>query len=743
MDSRPALARLLLPWLAIAALWVTPVAAQNSSTLRPSIAALPIDQAITVDGELTEAAWAEAEVGKDFAAREPNDNRPAAERTEFSVLYTPSTLYFGIRAFDSKPEEIVAKEMQRDADLGRNDDAISIVLDTFHDQRNSVMFEINPNGARTDALVTDEGKLYNVEWDGVWAVGTRRNAQGWFAEVAIPFTSLRFNPGEDTWGLNVRRVVRRTNEESNWAAISREVNIRAVGRTYAAHLVSLAGDLTGIGDVKAARRLDVKPFVVGLVGEEPQREPKHDDELDAGLDVKWGVTRSLTLDLTYNTDFAQVEVDQQQVNITRFSLFFPEKREFFLENAGIFEFGPPSSGNPNQPPLMKAFFSRRIGIDQGQEVPLDWGGRLTGRVGNWNVGVLGVSTDQVDEEGRRFVPDELFGVFRLKRNLGERSSLGMIVTERDPSGSGFNRLYGLDLDYKPTTTSSFYLFGAGSENEHGSDESGSFGTGGVYTRSNLRASLDIVQAQKNFDPAMGFLQRRDFMHYKPAVRFEPRVNKWFIRSWTLDAELEYYERESIGDIESRRILLAPLSLRTKGDDRFRVAWVQDTEQLFEPFEIQPGIVIPPGLYNFDGLFIRGFSNSGRRFSFNGNINIGPFFDGDRESYFLTARVRGSKHIFGELTWNYNDVTLPQGDFETTVYGLRVDLSFNPDLRLNTFLQYNDAAELVGLNLRLNWIYKPGADLFLVYNENWDAPSFRARETFRRELILKYTYFWQP
>ena len=533
---RPVRVRLLLSGLAVAALWVAPLAGQNSSSPRPTIAALRIDQAISVDGELTEAAWAQAEVGTDFAAREPNDNRPAAERTEFSVLYTPSTLYFGIRAFDSKPEEIVAKEMQRDADSGGNDDAISIVLDTFHDQRNSMMFEINPNGARTDALVTDEGKLYNVEWDSVWAVGTRRNAQGWFAEVAIPFTSLRFNPGEDTWGLNVRRVVRRTNEESNWAPISREVNVRAVGRVYAAHTVSLAGDLTGIGDVKAARRLDVKPFVVGLVGEEPNSEPRHDDDVDVGLDVKWGVTRSLTLDLTYNTDFAQVEVDQQQVNITRFSLFFPEKREFFLENAGIFEFGPPGSGNPNQPPLMKAFFSRRIGIDQGQEVPLDYGGRLTGRVGNWNVGMLGVSTGQVDEEGRRAVPDETFGVLRLKRNLGERSSVGMIVTEREPSsGADFNRLYGLDLDYKPTTTSSFYLFGAESENDAGSDDSGSYGTGMVYTRSNLRASVDIVQAQENFNPGIGFLQRPDFMHYKPAVRFEPRVNKWFIRSWTLDA----------------------------------------------------------------------------------------------------------------------------------------------------------------------------------------------------------------
>ncbi len=728
--------------IALVSLFAVQLSAQNSSSPRPSLAALAIDRAISVDGELSEAAWAEAEVGGGFAAREPEDNRPAAEPTEFSVLYTPSTLYFGIRAYDSQPDAIVAKEMQRDADLGRRDDAISIVLDTFHDQRNSFQFEINPNGARTDALITDEGKGFNLEWDGVWAVATRRDSRGWFAEVAIPFSTLRFNPGDDTWGLNIRRVVRRTNEESNWAAIGRELYIRISTRLYGAHFVSLAGDLTGIGEVRPGRRLEVKPFVVGLVGEEPQSEPRHDDEVDAGLDVKWGVTRSLVLDLTYNTDFAQVEVDQQQVNITRFSLFFPEKREFFLENAGIFDFGSPQGGG-TRPPLMKAFFSRRIGLDQGQEVPIDYGGRLTGRVGAWNIGILGVSTDAVDDEGRSPLPDEQFGVVRLKRNLGERSSVGMIVTERDPSGAGFNRLVGLDLDYKPTTTSSLYLFGAESEGDEGSEDSGSFGSGFQFTARNMRGGVDIIQAQKNFDPGMGFLQRTDFVYYRPTVRFEPRVNRGFIRSWTLDADLEYFERESTGQIESRRLRLNPLGIRTKGDDRIRAAWSRETEQLFEPFEVRPGIVIPPGLYEFDSVYMRGGTNGGRRLSLSGSFNVGDFFDGERESSRITTVFRASKHLRSELEWNFNDVKLPQGDFRTNVYGLRLDLSFTPDLRLNTFAQYNDAAELVGLNVRLNWIYKPGADLFVVYNENWDAPTFSARETFRRELIVKYTYLWQP
>ena len=553
-----------------------------------------------------------------------------------------------------------------------------------------------------------------------------------------------FNPGDETWGLNVRRVVRRTNEESNWAAIGREVGPRPVSRLYAAHWVSLGGDLTGIAGVEPGRRLDVKPFVLGTVAEEPRatEEKRHDDG-DIGLDLKWGVTKSLVLDFTYNTDFAQVEVDEQQVNLTRFSLFFPEKREFFLENAGIFEFGPPSSGGGTRPPLMKVFFSRRIGLDQGQRVPIDWGARLTGRVGGWNLGVLAVSTDGVDEEGRRFVAEERHSVVRVKRNLGERSSVGVIFTERSPRGSESNRLFGLDLDYKPSPSSSFYVFGMGSDDQDENRDSGSFGAGFEYTRRNLRASVDVIEAQKDFQPGLGFLLRSDFVHYRPRIRYEPRVNRGVVRSWLLQADVEYFERESRGMVESRRVLLAPIGMRTTGDDRFRLAFVDDTEQLFVPFEIRPGIVIPPGLYRFDSIFLRGFSNRGRRVSWLGMINIGNFYGGERESVRLTTNLRLSRYLRSELVWNYNDVRLPQGDFTAKIYGVRVDVSFTPDLRLNTFAQYNDAAELVGLNVRFNWIYKPGADLFVVYNQNWDAPTFSARQTARREVIIKYTYLWQP
>ena len=619
------------------------------------------------------------------------------------------------------------------------------MLDTFHDQRNSVTFEVNRLGARTDSLITDEGKDQNIEWNGVWRAAARTTAQGWQAEVAIPFSTLRFDPAQNVWGLNVRRVVRRTNEESYWAPIGREIGPRAVSRMYAAHWVSLAGDLAGISGVKPGRRLDVKPFVLASVAEEPRAQTGGTvDDVDGGIDLKWGLTKSLTLDLTYNTDFAQVEVDQQQVNLTRFSLFFPEKREFFLENAGhLRQFGPPSPGGGNRPPLMKTFFSRRIGLDRGEEVPIDVGARLTGRAGAWNLGLLTVGTEAVAAGNRPGAAAAQHSVFRLKRDLGERSSVGMIYTELDPRRGGRNQLYGVDLDYKPNRQSRFYLFGAASEDEGRSGDTGALGAGWAYTTRTVRANVDLTEAQRDFNPGSGFLLRRDFRRYHPTVRWEPRVNRGFVRSLVVEAELDYFERESLGRVESRKLLLAPIGMRTTGDDRFRLAFVNDVEQLFEPFEIRPGIVIPAGLYEFDSIFLRGFSNQGRRLAWRGNINVGEFFGGDRRSYVLSSFVRLSRHLLTEFQWNYNDITLPQGDFTATIYTVRLDAAFSPDLRLNTLAQYNDAAQLAGVNIRFNWIYKPGANLFVVYNHNWDAPAFSARETARRELIVKFNYLWQP
>jgi hypothetical protein len=744
LTDRPVVARGLTGALLLGCFALSP-AAQSEERPRPAITALAISEPIVVDGVMEESDWGRAEVGGDFITREPEDKLPASERTEFSVLYTPSTLYFGIRAYDSNPAAIIAKEMERDAPLGQNDDSIAIVLDTFADQRNCYSFEINPNGARTDALVTDEGQEINTDWDGVWSVATRRYGQGWTVEVAIPFSTLRYQRGATAWGLNIRRFIRHKNEETHWAALNREIGPRSMATTiYAAHWVSLAGELRGLDDIKPSRRLDLKPFLVGALSETPNVPGSgRDEEDDAGLDLKLGVAKSLSMDLTYNTDFAEVEVDQQQVNLTRFSLFFPEKREFFLENSGIFDFGPPNRGrDEREVNLLDVFFSRRIGLEQGLEVPIEWGGRLTGRLGGWNLGLLDVLTESTEVGAGGVVRDTQFSVARLKRNVGSRSSIGVIFTNRDEDRVGENTVFGLDLSWKPTQSTDFFLFGAQSDDPDATGDEGSFGTGFLYVSRDLRASVDVVEAQEGFDPGVGFLQRDDFVRYNPRVRYTPRINRFGQRGLFFEAVLDYFARSSTDALESRRVQLSPIGSRTVGEVLWRLAWIDDTEQLFEPFAIRPGFVIPPGLYRFDSWELAGRTNPGKLVSARGTFGAGDFYSGERRFVNLTTLFRASRFFRAETLWAWNDVELPQGDFQTSIYSALLNVSFTPDLRVNTLAQYNDAAELVGLNVRFNWTYQPGADLYVVYNENWGAPTFSARETTRRQVIVKITYLWQ-
>ncbi|HEX9944247.1 MAG TPA: DUF5916 domain-containing protein, partial [Thermoanaerobaculia bacterium] len=430
--EHPTALRHAVPGLAGLLLCAFPTAAQQQAAPllppRPSLAAMSISEPLKVDGLLDDRPWQEADIAANFIQREPNPGQPASEPTEVQVVYTNSTLYIGIRALAADPGQIVGEEMQRDGALFR-DDSVLVLLDTFNDDRNAYFFEVNPNGAFTDALITDEGRDFNVQWDAVWRAVAQRTPEGWSAEMEIPFATLRFDPAKDTWGLNVRRLIRHKNEEVFWAPVPLQANL---------FRISLSGDLTGIRGPEPGLNFRVKPFAVGSASKlQAPTGPVSDEEGELGLDIKWGLTRSMTLDLTYNTDFAEAEVDDQQINLTRFSLFFPEKRDFFLENAGIFEFG----FNPPGTPFLKPFFSRRIGISPlGTVVPIDWGARLTGRTGPWSIGLLDVQTETYDLDFFGEQPEDNWGVVRIKRNLGRRSNVGFIATNRDQDGVGTNRV---------------------------------------------------------------------------------------------------------------------------------------------------------------------------------------------------------------------------------------------------------------------------------------------------------------
>ena len=719
------------------------------------MAATRVERGPTVDGDLSDAAWAQSEVGTDFMQHEPLDGVPATEQTEVRVVFTDGTIYFGITAFDANPEAIIAKEMERDSRIFQ-DDSIILLLDTFHDRRNAYAFETNLNGARTDTLVTDEGRDLNLEWDGIWSVASRKTAAGWTAEIAIPISTLRFDPAAPAWGFNVQRYIAHKREMTHWSGLPREVGVlgQVGSEVQPVHRVSMAGELTGLTGLAQSAQLQIKPFAIGDVSEDPRLDLDPATDGDYGLDIKWGVTRSLALDLTYNTDFAEVEVDELQTNLTRFSLYFPEKRDFFLENAGIFDFGPPHR-RFYEPPVLKAFFSRRVGLDAGQQVPIDWGARLTGRVGGWDIGVLRVATAGLARDDDA-LPPNAFTVARLKRNVGERSSIGAMLTETAPDGELANRVAGVDFVYKPGPKTIFGGFwsssaigeeaAARSENAAaGASDAGesAYGFNFDYQGRALTVFLDAQEIEEDYSPRAGFLLRRNVRHLNPQIQWLPRIERGLVRSWFTELYVDYYETLDEGELETQRIEFAPIGMRMTTEDRWRLGYVHETENLVEPFEVSDGVVIPPGRYEFDTVEAAAFTNQSRLFGLRGRIGVGDFYEGTQTSGRIGFNFRISRHLQTQTSWVYNNVELPQGAFDVGLYSQIVNMTFTPNLRLNTILQYNDLSGDLGTNVRLHWIYRPGSDLFVVYNENWMAEDLRHRQSTHRQIAVKFTYLIQP
>jgi hypothetical protein len=704
---------------------------------RPSVAALRIEQPIQVDGNLDEPAWQEAQAAGDFVQYEPNNGQPASERTEVRVLYTEEVLYIGIRAFTAESDQVVAEEMQRDSQLFR-DDSVIILLDTFHDRRNAYWFETNANGARTDALLTDEGRDFNVQWDGIWKSVGRRTSGGWTAELAIPFSTLRFDPNNDTWGFNVRRLIRHKNEEVFWASIPLDADL---------FRVSLAGNLTGIHGPEPGLNLRLKPFGVGDSTKINGDDKASDDNKDVGLDVKWGLTRTLTFDLTYNTDFAEVEVDDQVVNLTRFSVFFPEKREFFLENAGIFEFG----FNPPGIPFLKPFFSRAIGIGPfGEPVQIDWGARLTGRAGPWSIGLLDAQTANVDQTFPFpfTVPRNNWGVARLKRNVGERSTVGMIFTNRDSSdgfGPGFNktnRVFGLDADFNLSRSLNLAGFWTKSDDSVPTGSEDWAGGGRILWRSPVaNAAFDVMQIGEDYNPEAGFLLRSGIRRYTPRFNYTPRPQLSGVRNLIFGATGNVITNTQ-DRLETLEVTANVFGLRLNTEDEFILFSDFTRDRVPLAFAIAPDIIIPADEYDFTDIGLAFSSNNSRRLAIDGYVLMGNYYGGDRVSSSVNLGWRPSRHLRTDTTWVRDELNLPGGRFESNVIRQRLGISFTPDLSTNTYLQYNEAFDLLSLNLRFNWTYRPGSDIFLVFNQNWNAPSLGNLSSQERQIILKFTYLFE-
>lgn len=694
---------------------------------RPSARAVKIDSEIFLDGVLDEEAWGRAEPITGFIQSMPDAGAPATEETIVRVVYDDERVYIGALMLDSEPGGIIHQFLEQDYET-HDDDVFAVTLDTFLDRRDSFMFLVNPNGAVKDGQTFDNSRTTNLAWEGVIEVETTIHDEGWTVELAIPFTTLRFDPGKEDqeWGMNFLRRVRRKNEDSYWAPVDRRTRV---------HTMAYAGTVSGFTGLPHPRNVTVKPYGLASNASGTILDPADvGTSGDLGLDLKWGVTPRLTLDLTYRTDFSQVEVDQERVNLTRFSLFFPEKRDFFMENAGVFAFGDQSERNVRQgasPRDFTLFHSRRIGLSEGRPVPIVAGGRLTGRVGGFEVGLLNMWTERAHG-----LPSESFSVARVRRTFLGALQAGGLFTSRDgvgEAGGSYNRSYGADvnLSVKGKLFLNSYLSVTDVPGEEGNSRAGRVSA--AFRDRLWDVSALYREIGDAFDPGVGFVARRGIRHSYGTVGIHPRPNIPGVMELNPYVELHYITNLA-GALETREgtgglgvLFLDGGQLITQVSDRF--------EAIEEGFPVAGQGEVPAGRYGFRDASITYTSSAARPLSGEVGVSGGGYFNGSRTSVTVSGAWRPSRHFAVDLQAQRNEISLPGNAFSADVFGARLDFAGSRRLFLSSFFQYNAASDEVVTNIRLNFIHAPLSDLFLVFSERRTAGNGVVLE---RGLTLKGT-----
>lgn len=714
-----------------------------------------------IDGKLTDEAWALAPVQGNFVQREPDYGQASSEKTEFRVLYDDKTLYFGVWVWDDDAAGIMASEMKRDAGLNKGDQ-IKITIDTFHDHRNAFYFSTNPLGAYKDANTVENGRTINYDWNAVWDNKTTVDDKGWYIEIAIPLSQLRFRTaiGESVWGINLCRILFRKNEESYWVPFPREWGASGFAR------VSNAGLLSGLKDLKSRRRVEFVPFVLPTASRDylshaegkALRHGSGQADAKYGGDFKIGLTNDLTADFTYHTDFAQVEADQEVVNLTRFSLFFPEKRQFFTESAGIFDFGKAVAGlggeaAASDPGLLALFYSRRIGLVDGQQIPLIGGGRVTGRIGQFAVGVLNIETEE-ETLNTRQIANANYTAVRVKRNVLAKSSIGALVLNSANGVSDYNRAIGIDaglvLGRYITLTSLFAK--TFSPEAPSSDVASGFSrtTAGVVDflwkndKFNYGAQYQDIGAR--FNAEMGYIPRLDIRAGKLRGGWTPRPRWKGVRQLIFNGTTDYYENHA-GRVDSRTSEFEA-HLQRQDTSSARASVTREYDNLSAPFTTA-GATLPVGAYTWTTATASYSSNRTRRVFGTVGGDAGGYYNGDRQAIRANLTIQVGKTLLFEPNYTHNRVQLPgRADYSSNVLNFRVSHSFSPDFYLKSFVQYNDDRKTASFNFLWWYHYKPGSDLYVVYNQGWDidlpltsrtVPTSTARVR-SRSLAVKMTYW---
>jgi hypothetical protein len=677
-----------------------------------------------LDGKLDEPFWAEAALVSGFVQTLPVAGAEPSQRTEVLLSYDDTDLYVGLRCYDTEPTGIRATQMARDANLNP-DDRVELLFDTFDDNRNAFWFQLGPAGSKGDALLSRSGNDFNKRWDTIWYAQTTITEEGWFGEIRIPMASLNFDPEGEQWGFNARRFIRRNDEEARWA--SPEPRLRFFQPANAGTVTGFHGMQQGVG-------LDVVPFFVGSYLN--PNEPGDHILGDSGLDLFYRISPSTKLSLSYNTDFAETEVDSRSVNLSRFQLFFPEKRKFFLEDSGIFSFGLGGKGGSDVLP----FFSRRIGLDSdGNEVPLLANAKLTMSNDSYSFGLLDSQTESANG-----IPDRNLLVGRFSKNILEQSSVGAIYTRGNPTGSTEDYTVGADLQLQTTrfmADRSLRLRGyvMGTEDSETRGNNLAYAASLDYPNDEIEASLDYSVVEENFNPALGFVRQKGIETYSGSFAYSPRLYSSIRRlQFSISPRVTLNTAEDRTELE--RISIMPLGIDWESGERLRFRVYPQRERLFEDFEIQDSIFIPEGVHEQLRYNISLDTSEKREFSVEADFSGGSFYNGDREDYDLEFDWRPSAQASFRVEYNHRDVHLPGGDFKVNVLRLRTDLHLSPQLSWANNIQWDDRSDNLGLNSRLRMIIEPGRDLFFVLNQGWSTleDELNATETALR-FKVSYTF----
>ena len=700
---------------------------EQSQHGRRPLRVLRVEQPPQLDGILDEPAWQQAEVASDFLQEDPSEGMPATESTEVRILYDGANLYFGVICFDSDRDGILARELRRDNTL-RSDDSFAIILDTFHDHRNAFLFRINPRGTQFDALITEEGRVVNSAWEERWEDETSIHDQGWSAEIKIPLKSIRFaaSQAEPVFGIDFERVIRRKNEFTYWNNYSRNFNFNQV---------SQAGHLVGLEELQAGLRVRVQPYFSTRISNRGGTERSTNLIGDVGLeDVKIPVTSGLTLDLTVNTDFAEAEVDSQIINFDRVPTFFREQREFFLEGAGHFEFRLRNRGRGGRETIL--YHSRRIGLSKGSTIPILGGGKLSGRLGDrFTLGFLNLQTDSFEEDR----PGENFTVFRMKRDLFTRSSVGFLFTNRQSEGGVYNRVVGIDQNLVFYDHLNVTGMLAGSFDDS-AGEAAMGGVGAKWADDFWDIGFDYSEIEEDFRAELGFLQRVGIRRYEPALYVSPRPRFLGIRQWRMGIRYPHFRNLEDNSLLRERIHLDSMIDFQDGGGISDLFPRRQTEVLDSDLRLAPGLVVPPGSYQWWYFPIRYFFSPARKVS--GAIEYRHQVNyygkgGRRQGWDMTANLNLSNHVLAEISYSLNRIKRPEGQpVNVHVMNNRLNIAFSRKWMTSTVFQYSNTRDLIGVNFRLRYNYRPGDDLYIVVN------SFRRGVGLDREvdrfITIKFT-----